>query len=84
MKKLSRRTVVSTLLPAAALGVMLPAGAKAADQPHMQEALDALQKAHRELEQATSDKGGHRARAMKLVSQAINEVEKGIKFDRRH
>jgi hypothetical protein len=84
MKKLSRRTVVSTLLPAVALGVMLPAAAKAADQPHMQDALDALQKAHRELEQATTDKGGHRTKAMRLVRQAINEVEKGIKFDRRH
>ncbi len=84
MKKLSRRSVVGTLLPAAALGVMLPSGAKAADQPHMQDALDALQKARRELEQATADKGGHRTRAIRLVNQAIDEVEKGMKFDRRH
>ncbi|HXG94761.1 MAG TPA: hypothetical protein VNN73_20635 [Blastocatellia bacterium] len=82
--KISRRSVVGAILPAAALGLALPKRARAADQPHMQAALDALKTARRELEEATSDKGGHRANALKLVNQAINQVERGIAFDRRH
>jgi hypothetical protein len=49
----------------------------------MEKALDHLRDAQRELEKASADKGGHRARAMTLVRQAIAEVEKGIRFDRR-
>jgi hypothetical protein len=55
-----------------------------ADQPHMQAALQALGNARAELQQATHDKGGHRARALKLVDQAMAEVQAGIAFDRRN
>jgi hypothetical protein len=48
------------------------------DQPHMQAALDHLKNARNNLVQATADKGGHRANAIKLVDQAINEVNAGI------
>ena len=82
--QISRRSVLSTIVPAALVGFAFPRTASAADQPHMQAALDALRLAKRELEQATTDKGGHRARAMGLVNQAINQVERGIAFDRRH
>jgi len=84
--RISRRSVLNTIMPAALVGFAFPLRAKAAvaDQPHMQAALDALRVAKRELEQATTDKGGHRARAMGLVNQAIAQVEKGIEFDRRH
>jgi hypothetical protein len=84
MKKISRRSVVNKVLPAALVGMALPGLAKATDQPRMQAALDALKVAERELEAATADKGGYRARALRLVRQAQNEVERGIKFDRRH
>jgi hypothetical protein len=84
MNTVSRRTVVSTIFSSALLGLVLPSRAKAADQPHMQAALDALRTAQRELHEATSDKGGHRVKAERLVSDAIAEVEKGINFDRRH
>ena len=50
----------------------------AADQPHMQAALDALNNAKSELNQANADKGGHRANAISLVNQAIDEVTRGI------
>jgi hypothetical protein len=50
----------------------------APDQPHMQAALDALRSAQTNLEKATADKGGHRAKAMDLVKQAIDEVKLGI------
>ena len=85
MNTVSRRTVVGTLFSSALLGLVLPSRAKAAaDQPHMQAALDALRTAERELHEADADKGGHRVRAERLVHDAIAEVEKGINFDRRH
>ena len=48
------------------------------DQPHMQRALDLLHDAKSNLEAATSDKGGHRAKAIGYVNNAIDEVKKGI------
>ena len=52
--------------------------AGAADQPHMTAALAALESAKNNLERASGDKGGHRARALDLVKDAISEVKKGI------
>ncbi|MBA2704166.1 MAG: hypothetical protein H0U60_09970 [Blastocatellia bacterium] len=48
------------------------------DQPRMQRALDLLRDAKSNLDAATSDKGGHRARAIRYVNNAIDEVKKGI------
>lgn len=53
-------------------------------QPKMGSALSSLKKARVDLKAATSDKGGHRVRAINLVDQAISEVEQGIKFDNKH
>jgi hypothetical protein len=50
----------------------------APDQPHMTAALAALESAKNNLEHATNDKGGHRARAIDIVKDAINEVKRGI------
>ena len=44
----------------------------------MQRALDLLRDAKSNLEAATSDKGGHRVRAIGYVDNAIDEVKKGI------
>ena len=52
------------------------------DQPHMQTALVALESARNNLERATADKGGHRAKAIDLVKDAIDEVKKGIEAGR--
>jgi hypothetical protein len=52
--------------------------AGAPDQPHMQAALTALENAKNDLNRATEDKGGHRAKALSLVNDAISEVRKGI------
>jgi hypothetical protein len=83
--RINRRTVLNTIIPAALVGFAFPLRAKAAaDQPHMQSALDALRLAKRELEQASTDKGGHRAKAIEHVNQAIAQVERGIEFDRKH
>ena len=84
MDRFSRRSVLTKILPASLLAIVLPGYVKAADQPRMEAALEALRNAKRELDAATSDKGGHRARALKLVNQAMAEVERGIRFDRRH
>src|SRR5262245_8793333 len=65
------------------LGLMAIAGV-AVDQPNMVSARTNLQSARTELQHATPDKGGHRAAAIRLVTSAINEVNAGIQFDRRH
>jgi hypothetical protein len=56
--------------------------ATAPDQPHMQAALDALQSARSNLDKANADKGGHRAKAIDLVKDAIDEVKMGIQAAR--
>ncbi|HSS22683.1 MAG TPA: hypothetical protein VLL54_21605 [Pyrinomonadaceae bacterium] len=48
------------------------------DQPNMQKALDNLHSAKRNLESATADKGGYRAKAIDEVNDAIDETKKGI------
>jgi uncharacterized membrane protein YqiK len=83
MSKFSRRSALNAVIPSALLGLALKGDAQAAQQPQMRAALDSLHAAERHLEKAASDKGGHRVKALKLVRQAINEVEKGIEFDRR-
>lgn len=54
------------------------------DQPFMQSARADLQTAKHELQIATPDKGGHRAKAIALVNDAIAEVNAGIAYARRH
>jgi hypothetical protein len=66
------------LLSAATIAAAVP------DQPFMQAARADLQTAKRELQRATPDKGGHRAKAISLVNQAIAQVNAGIAYDRRH
>ncbi|HKO45358.1 MAG TPA: hypothetical protein VJU84_18940 [Pyrinomonadaceae bacterium] len=48
------------------------------DQPNMQRALDHLRSAKSNLENASTDKGGHRNNALRFVNDAIGEVKKGI------
>lgn len=56
--------------------------ASAIDQPNMTAARSDLNKAASALRNATADKGGHRNRALDLISQAIAEINLGIDFDR--
>jgi len=79
----TRRTLVVLGL-AALLCVGIVVGRASADQPHMVAALDHLRAARTELDKADADKGGHRAKAITLVNDAIAQVEKGIGFDRHH
>jgi hypothetical protein len=79
---ISRKSLVillATLLGAAAL-----VQANVPDQPYMEAARADLQKAKAELLVAEHNKGGHRAKAVGLVNQAIAEVNRGIDYARRH
>ncbi len=53
-------------------------GAVVAAQPHMTNALRALENARGELQVAERDKGGHRVNALRLINEAIAEVQAGI------
>jgi hypothetical protein len=78
-----------------AVGVLALAAAASAGyavgqvhQPHMEKALADLQDARKELNLATRDKAGHRARAVQLVDETIGEVRAGMaageQYDARH
>jgi len=84
MPRFTRRDLLAAA-PALGVAAVLARSTEArADQPHMEAALDALKTARRELEAATADKGGHRGNALRLVKQAVTEVERGIEFAKRH
>lgn len=53
-------------------------------QPNMEAAMQQLRAAQASLQNASTDKGGHRVRAMQLIDQAMGEVEAGIRYDNRH
>lgn len=72
-------------LTSIALATMLAFNTAGADvQPKMNDALGSLKSALASLQNATSDKGGHRVKAISLTKSAIEQVEKGIKFDNKH
>lgn len=58
--------------------------AHAEPQPHMKGALVDLEKAAKQLREASRDKGTHRVKALALTEEAIDQVKKGIEFDNRH
>jgi hypothetical protein len=53
-------------------------------QPQMRDALQNLRQAQQNLESASHDKGGHRAKALQYVQRAIEEVQAGIQYDNAH
>ena len=55
-----------------------------AREPHMAAALEHLRAARAELEQARPNKGGHRERAIKLVDDAIHQVQEGVEVSEHH
>jgi len=81
----ARLAAVAVIAASAGAGTMyFTAGeAGAENQPHMRAALGSLQTARNQLQNATADKGGHRAKAIDLVNAAIAEVNRGIAFDNR-
>lgn len=73
-----------TLFAAAFLVCAVTIAAAVPDQQFLQAARADLQTAKRELQRATANKGGHRAKAISLTNQAIAQVNAGIDYDRRH
>ena len=55
-----------------------------AEQRHMENALSALKEAKIQLEKASRNKGGHRAKAIEHIDQAINQVNRGIQYANTH
>lgn len=53
-------------------------------QPEMTAAIQHLREAQRNLQMATHDKGGHRENAIRMIDQALAEVQAGIQYDNRH
>ena len=84
MPRFTRRDLLAAA-PALGVAAVLARSTEArADQPHMDAALDALKTARRELDAASADKGGHRGNALRLVKEAMIEVERGIDFAKKH
>jgi hypothetical protein len=77
-----RRHIGGFLVVTAIAGAAFAGGIAVAAQPHMDNALAALQTARNELQVAEANKGGHRVNAMRLIDQAINEVRAGISAGR--
>ena len=61
-------------------GAFLSAGIASANQPNMQNALTQLYAAQASLQAAAPNKGGHRDVALRLIAQAIEQVELGIAY----
>ena len=77
--KPSRRdSLVKAIVILAVAGGAFAAGLAYAAQPHMEAALNALLTAQSELKVAEHNKGGHRAKALDLVTRAIQQVRLGI------
>ena len=84
--KMTRRGFAATAATGVAAIGLLGASANSARayQGNMERALASLYQALGELRQATSNKGGHRVKAMELVSQAVAETQAGIEFADEH
>ncbi len=74
--KLSKTILATGAAATLALGIVV--GEAMAYQEHMHAALDALRTARSELQSAERNKGGHRERALRLVNDAIDQVQMGI------
>ena len=73
---------IALLMVALASGFF--AGRASAVQNHMVNARNHLNAAKEQLQAAAEDKGGHRVNALKLVNDAIVEVNAGIDFANHH
>jgi hypothetical protein len=73
-----RARVIKILLMAGLVAGGYVVGCATAAQPHMVNALNALQTARGELGMAAHDKGGHLPIAIERVDQAINQVRLGM------
>jgi len=78
LSRTGRRRLTLAAGAALLLGSGFATGCVVAAQPHMYNALHALQNARAELQEASTDKAGHRLAAIRLINEAIGEVQAGI------
>jgi hypothetical protein len=76
MSRFALMSSVACLIAGTAIGASIAY----ANQPHMVSALEMLRSARTELTHATTNKGGHRERAIEAVDRAIQETRAGIAF----
>lgn len=81
-QKKTRREFATLAAGSVAAAGLVAASATAASayQGNMERAISALYDALGSLREATANKGGHRARAMELIRQALDEVQAGIEY----
>lgn len=87
MKQNRMLVFVAAIVMAASLAIWSGSQSKVQAQerrPHMEAALQHLKEAQEELRMAEENKGGHRANAIKLVEEAIAEVEAGVHYADKH
>src|SRR5262249_26520869 len=84
MPRITRREILAAAPALGIAAVVASAAVAGAEQLHMDAALDHLRAARKELDLANADKGGHRGNAIRLVNNAITEVERGIEYARKH
>lgn len=77
---LSKARAGALLALCALVFMSLGAGLALAAQTHMVNARNDLQAALSQLEQAETNKGGHRVNAINYTKNAINEVNLGIQY----
>jgi hypothetical protein len=82
----SRRNLIRLAAAGAAAASVAAVSTTTADayQGNMERALSSLYDALASLREASSNKGGHRVNAMKLIQDAIAEVNAGIEFADEH
>lgn len=51
--------------------------------PEIEQALRNLEQAKENMEKAAHDFGGHRAKALELTNQAIDQLHQALRYDRR-
>ena len=73
-----RTSLPRSLVLGGAIATSLCIGYALGAQPHMDETVAILQSARAELTKAEPNKGGHRERALRLVNDAIDQVQMGI------
>ena len=87
MSQMKSRRELGLLATGGAIAAALVVNAKSASaepQPVMAQAREGLVNALETLRHATTDKGGHRVKAMKLIEGAIAEVDAGMRYDDLH
>ncbi len=81
---LNRRRLAVLAAGVAAVGIAGTATRAEAYQGDMERALSSLYDALASLREASSNKGGHRVKAMGLIQQAIEETQAGIEYANEH